>query len=216
MDTINIDNGAYIVRDIIEIIHKNAAMLSEIDGAVADGDHGINMDKGFQLVKERLGDEKKLALAFDLLGETLMSEIGGSMGPLYGTFFLNIAKTIGEEENLSATLWSRALDAGLSGIQAVGGAVRGDKTIVDCLEPACLALRLALHEDADFASALDAMVDGAKEGKEETKQMVAKMGRAARLGERSKGTYDAGAVSCFLILESISTSMQRMLATPEN
>ncbi len=204
-----------VVTDLVGAINANKAWLSEIDGAIGDGDHGVNMSKGFSQAGEAIAAEPAppgLARAFAILGETLLSGIGGSMGPLYGTFFLDMSATLEGQSELDAALFGRMLRAGLSGVQELGEAQRGDKTLLDTLIPALDAYDAAVSGGASFAEALEAMAAAAAQGRDATRDMVARIGRAARLGERSRGTIDAGAASCCLILRSMAASLARRAA----
>jgi dihydroxyacetone kinase-like protein len=205
-------NGLSVVLDMIDIIKKNREYLSEIDGAIGDGDHGINMNKGFSMAGDKLAPgDADLTGALKVLGRTLLGDIGGSMGPLYGTFFLKMSRTLGAEEKVDAQLFGRMLDAALEGIRELGDAKVGDKTLIDTLEPAQAAYSQAVAEGRDFGEALAAMKSAAERGWLSTKDLVAKIGRASRLGERSRGVLDAGATSCWLILASMADSINRLL-----
>lgn len=205
-------DGGRVVLGLIETIQNNKAYLSEIDGAIGDGDHGINMNKGFTLCKSRLeGKQFSLSEGLSTLSATLMEDIGGSMGPLYGVFFDEMSGVAGEAGEIDAGVFERMLKAALSGIQDIGNAKRGDKTLLDTLIPATECYSAALGEGKDFIAALDALKAGAKTGWESTKDMVAKIGRASRLGERSRGVLDAGATSCYLLLSSMADSIKHIL-----
>jgi dihydroxyacetone kinase phosphoprotein-dependent L subunit len=202
-----------IVAELVAAINANRAWLSEIDGAIGDGDHGVNMSKGFSRAGELIGDAAPgLAPALRTLGETLLEGIGGSMGPLYGTFFLDMAGALAGAETLDAPLFSRMLHAGLDGVQSLGAAKPGDKTMLDTLIPALAAFDAAHGAGADFAASLDALGAAAAAGRDSTRDMVARIGRAARLGERSRGTIDAGAASCCLILQTLARGIATRLA----
>ncbi len=204
--------GQIIVHDLIETIIANTAFLSEVDGAIGDGDHGINMNKGFSLCRERMGAEKlSMSEAFKLLGKILVMEIGGSMGPLYGTFFKELAKTSKDKEKIDAPLFADMLKTATDAVQALGNAKQGDKSLLDTLIPALESFCRANAEGKSFKEALAELSTAAERGKESTKDMVAKIGRASRLGERSRGTLDAGATSCWLILRSMADSITRLL-----
>jgi dihydroxyacetone kinase len=153
-----------------------------------------------------------LPQAFDQLAQALMDDIGGSMGPLYGSFFLAFAETTQPHAQLDATLFGRALDAAVQSTQDIGDAKVGDKTLVDTLAAAQLAYREALAANATFALCLQAMSEAAEAGKESTRAMQARVGRSARLGPRSIGVLDAGATSCCLILQSMARTLQRRLS----
>ena len=204
--------GRPVVERLIESIHANREYLSEIDGKIGDGDHGINMDKGFQLTASRLGDTEKLSDGLRILGRTLLMDIGGSMGPLYGRFFKAMARVIAEEPRITASLFADMLSAGYAAIRELGEARPGDKTLVDTLHPADEAMRGAVEGDASFGDALDTMLAAAERGWKSTEDMVANIGRSSRLGERSRGVLDAGATSCFLMLRSMRESMKELIA----
>ena len=199
--------GANILRDLAVTIQRNAAYLSELDGAVGDGDHGVNMSKGFGMALQRLNADADVSAALETLGNTLLGEIGGAMGPLYGTFFLEMAATCRDKTDVDAATFGAMLRAGLDGVQDLGGAAAGDKTLLDTLIPAQAQYAAALAEGVPFAEALKRMALAAEAGRDSTLDMVAKIGRASRLGERSRGHVDAGAASCFLILGSMAATL---------
>ncbi len=215
MEFIRNSNNAVIVLDIIEAIHQHAGYLSEIDGATGDGDHGINMDKGFMLAKERISADMSLSEAFKILGQTLVMDIGGSMGPIYGTFFSQFSKVTRGVENIILDTLLAALETSTEKLTELAGAKPGDKTLLDTIYPAKAALEKALKSNQSYAEALRAMAAGAKAGKEHTKELVAKIGRAARLGERSKGFLDAGAASCCIILVTMAEAMQKVIVNEQ-
>lgn len=204
--------GAVVIKSLIETIQHNKDYLSEIDGAIGDGDHGVNMEKGFSICESRVDwGTATFFEAAKTLSRVLMMEIGGSMGPIYGTFFGEMAKMAKDKDSLSAEDFSEMLHKAISGIEALGGAHLGDKTLLDTLVPAVKAFDERLAEKGDFGSALSALSEAAKKGWESTKDMIAKIGRASRLGERSRGVYDAGATSCYLLLASLAESVCPLL-----
>ena len=212
--TLTLKQAGPIVLDLVETINANRAYLSEIDGLIGDGDHGINMSKGFTQCGEALRAHPTLpglAEGLDTLAMTLLEGIGGSMGPLYGSFFMGLAETLSGKETLDAQLFGEALANGVAGVETVGSANVGDKTLMDTLVPAREAFQAAVAGGADFSTALTAMIDAAERGWHSTKDLQARIGRAARLGERSIGVLDAGATSCFLILKTLGTSVQQRL-----
>lgn len=200
-----------IIRDIARVIVENKAYLSEIDGKIGDGDHGVNMSKGFGRAAERLTPESSLSDAMETLSDVLMSEIGGSMGPLYGMMFSDMAEAIEDEDTINATAFGKMLRAGLNGVQEIGSASVGDKTLLDTLVPACDAFDAAMAGGKSFAEALTAMKSAAEAGRDSTVDMVAKIGRSARLGERSRGVLDAGATSCCMIISGFSDGFSKRL-----
>ena len=214
--TVALGNAGDVVRELIKTINANRDFLSEIDGLIGDGDHGVNMSKGFTGCGTRLdamGDQAKaLPAAFEQLSNALMEDIGGSMGPLYGQFFLGFVNTLEPYEKMDAALFADALAAAVANVQGMGNAQVGDKTLIDSMVPARDAFRAALESGADFAACLAAMSEAAEKGKDSTKNLQARIGRSARLGPRSIGVLDAGATSCCLILQSIGKSLTRQLS----
>ncbi|CAB5715851.1 PTS-dependent dihydroxyacetone kinase, dihydroxyacetone-binding subunit dhaK [Delftia tsuruhatensis] len=211
-----LNEAGSLVRELIATIVSHRQFLSEIDGLIGDGDHGVNMAKGFSQCAARLdvmGEHRAahLPTALEQLFQALMDDIGGSMGPLYGGFFRGFAEVLAPQEQLDAALFGQALARALANVQALGGARVGDKTLVDTLAPACRAYDLALQADAGFSEALQAMASAAEAGKESTRNMQARIGRSARLGPRSVGVLDAGATSCWLILSTMACSLRRQL-----
>lgn len=212
MDGFAATDGRPILEALVEGIHANAARLSQIDGATGDGDHGINMDKGFLRTAEVLGDGPvDLARGLSTLGRVLVTEIGGAMGPLYGSFYLDMATAIGDAERIDGEVFDRMLAAGIAAVQDLGDAKPGDKTLLDALVPAQAAYRDARRGGETFADALERMAEAAEQGSESTRDMVARVGRASRLGERSRGYLDAGSVSCAIQLRAMADAMTRLL-----
>lgn len=203
--------AGWVVQELVHTINSHRDYLSEVDGAIGDGDHGINMSKGFSQCGEQLrqAPQTSLPAALETLALTLMDGIGGSMGPLYGSFFLAMSTALEGQATLDRELLLQALDAGIAAVEEIGAARVGDKTLMDTLIPARDAYRAALAAGADFAHCLDALQQGARAGMESTRQLQARIGRASRLGERSIGVLDAGACSCALILESLAQSLRR-------
>lgn len=206
-----------LVRDLITIIVANRQYLSEIDGLIGDGDHGINMAKGFTGCGTRLdalgATAQQLPAALEQLSQALMDDIGGSMGPLYGEFFLGFFDTLAPHQQLDASLFGDALGTAVANVQRMGNAQVGDKTLMDTLVPSLTAYREALLEGAGFSKALHALSAAAEQGRDSTQNLQARIGRSARLGPRSIGVLDAGATSCCLILQSMARSLQRQLDT---
>lgn len=210
--TVKNKNGRDILLAMVDAIHANKQYLGDIDGLIGDGDHGMNMNKGFMLYKERLGeDSTTFTEGLSELGTVLMNEIGGSMGPIYGTIFMEMADAAEEKEDISLEVFAKMLEAGLDGLYGIVDAREGDKTLVDTLSPCVKAVKDAAEEKMDYEQALDKMKECAEKGKESTKDMVAMYGRASRLGERSRGVLDAGATSCCIILKAMADGMKRVL-----
>lgn len=213
MATISNASAGGLVVDLVDAINANRAYLSEIDGAIGDGDHGINMSKGFTLAGAALGQPlPPLSQALHVLANTLLEGIGGSMGPLYGSLFGGMADTLDGAADLDAAVFGRMLHAGLDAVEEIGSAKPGDKTLLDALAPAIAAYDAAQKEGKSFAESLTAMSAAAEKGRESTRDMLARVGRAARLGERSRGVIDAGASSCSLILQTLAAGLEKRLA----
>ena len=206
------ESAAVVVDNLITAIQTNKQFLSDIDGAIGDGDHGINMNKGFTLCREALDKQPgDLAYSLKTLGKILMMKIGGSMGPLYGKFFVSIGKTFEGKEEIGKEDFSEALCSALEEIGKISPAKVGDKTLMDVLIPAAEAFDCAISEGKGFSDCLDAMDAAALKGRDSTVDMVAKIGRSSRLGERSRGVMDAGSASCYIILSSMADSIKSLL-----
>jgi dihydroxyacetone kinase-like protein len=198
---------------MIAAVQKNKDYLSEVDGLIGDGDHGVNMNKGFTMFGDRIaGTEISFTEGLDRLGGLLFSEIGGSMGPIYGTIFMDMAGAGENHRLIELGVFADMVDAGLTGLCDIVEARPGDKTLVDTLSPARDALKAAVAAGRDFAAALGDMKDAAARGKDSTKDMIAKFGRSSRLGERSRGVLDAGAVSCCIILTAMADGILEQLS----
>lgn len=212
METFTQAKGISVVDALILAIQTNKQYLSDIDGAIGDGDHGINMNKGFTLCREALDKQSgDLSYGLKTLGKILMMKIGGSMGPLYGKFFTAMGKALEGHGEIGKAEFGAALSAALNDIRAISPAQVGDKTLMDVLIPAEEAFRTTENNGKDFGASLDAMCDAARKGRDSTIDMVARLGRSSRLGERSRGIMDAGAASCCLILETMSESIKKLL-----
>jgi dihydroxyacetone kinase-like protein len=177
--------------------------LTQADKAIGDGDHGIGMARGFESVLNKVGGQEfaTLETLFKTVGTTLLTSIGGAAGAVFGTFFRGGAESLKNQDVLTAEAFSRILQDGLKAVKDRGQAKPGDKTMVDALEPAAAEAR---NREADrLDEALAAIAESARLGMEKTKEMVAAVGKAKTLGERSLGHPDPGAVSIYLILDSM-------------
>jgi len=193
-----------LAREWIAILAARIAdqsdYLTQLDSAIGDGDHGVNLNRGFAAVLAAL-DGFEPASAGDLLvkvGATLVSKVGGASGPLYGMAFRSMGKALNE-----STL-EVALRAGLESVQRLGSAVLGDKTIVDAYQPALEAFEAATAAGGDLAAATAAAAEAARTGMTATTAMQARKGRASYLGPRSVGHQDPGATSTWLIFQSLA------------
>ncbi len=211
-DSVDLQAAGPILNDMVAAIVTNAAYLSELDGATGDGDHGVNMGKGFRLTGQKLAAApQSLGDGFATLAETLLDEIGGSMGPLYGSFFLDMSTFLRGKTSLDRATFSQMLHKGIDAVVELGGAKPGDKSLVDVLVPAATAYDEAAARGESFSACLAALEAGADRGFDATRDMVAKIGRASRLGERSRGFHDAGAASCRLLLHALAAGLRARL-----
>ncbi len=213
MESFSNTRGFSVIPRVIAAVRDNAVTLSEIDGAIGDGDHGINMSKGFGMAADRLTDPScSLSQGLAGIGNVLLGEIGGAMGPLYGTFFRSMARASQGFVEIDADVFESMLQKAEEGVVSLGGAKAGDKTMLDTLAPAREAFRASRRIGLGFADSLCVMMKAAEEGKDSTRDMVSRLGRSSRLGERSRGNLDAGAVSCWLILTAMGQAMIDLLA----
>lgn len=212
MKTFNNKDSKTILFAMVKAVQDNKAYLSEVDGLIGDGDHGMNMNKGFTIFETRFKDENiSFTDGLAELGTILLTEIGGSMGPIYGTILIDMAEAGEDEEEISLSTFAKMLTAGLVGLSGIVDAKVGDKTLVDTLAPAVDTLNKAIDENTPFDTALQDMKQAAEKGKESTKDLVAKFGRSSRLGERSRGVLDAGATSCCIILTAMADAIGKLL-----
>ena len=204
--------GKSILLKMVKGIQENKAYLGEVDGLIGDGDHGMNMNKGFSVFEERFKDEEfSFTEGLDELGMILLNEIGGSMGPIYGTILMDMSEAGEDLEEITVADLAAMLEAGLKGLCGIVDARVGDKTLVDTLSPSVDVLKAAAEAGKDYKEALEEMKAAAAAGRDSTKDMVAKFGRSSRLGERSRGVLDAGATSCCIILTSMADGIIELL-----
>jgi dihydroxyacetone kinase-like protein len=206
----NVDLAALTewIREFARVIGENAQLLSDLDAAIGDADHGINMERGMTAVLGSL-DETTPADASALckqVGMTLVKSVGGASGPLYGTFFLRMASPLGATDDVSATDFAAALRAGVEGVVQRGRAESGDKTMYDALAPALDALDAALASGADLSKALADAATASQNGRDATESMIARKGRASYLGQRSVGHQDPGATSSAMLITAAATT----------
>jgi dihydroxyacetone kinase-like protein len=197
-----------------ERLRDQAQALTALDQAIGDGDHGINMDRGFTAIVAALdagvadaeSDQARAGGMLRTAGRTLISTVGGAAGPLYGTALVRGSGALiaADPSTSSAVLIVAVLDAAIGGVTALGKATSGEKTMLDALMPALDAGRAALDADASAAELARAMADAAEAGALATVPMLATKGRASYLGERSIGHQDPGATSSALLLRALA------------
>ncbi|MCV2489337.1 dihydroxyacetone kinase subunit DhaL [Geodermatophilus sp. YIM 151500] len=194
------------VQEFARLVREQRDVLTELDAAIGDADHGANLDRGLTAVVSALDADPAAdpAAVLKTVATTLIRTVGGASGPLYGTFFLRASGTLGGGDGAAL---AAALRAGLDGVAARGKAGPGDKTMLDALAPACDALDEALADGRPLDEALRAAAEAAAGGRDATVPMVARKGRASYLGERSAGHQDPGATSAALMLQAAATAL---------
>jgi dihydroxyacetone kinase-like protein len=206
------------LRLAAERVHDQAATLTQLDQAIGDGDHGINMDRGFTAVLAMLDSQPQsngtavssgqaVGGLLRQAGQTLIKTVGGASGPLYGTAFLRASAVFSrvDEPTLADTV--AALKASVEGIGALGRSTTGEKTMLDALAPAVTAAQAALDAGEDDAMELEAARAAAAAGAQATIPMLATKGRASYLGERSIGHQDPGATSASLLVGALADAL---------
>lgn len=198
-------------------LHEQAAALTALDQAIGDGDHGTNMDRGFSAIRALVdgdrpeGDQARAVAGARLrtAGRTLISTVGGAAGPLYGTALMRAGTAIADAapDAGAGEVIVAALDAAIAGVQQLGKAVTGEKTMLDALVPAAEAGREAAATDMDVAAVAAAMAETAEAGALATIPMLATKGRASYLGDRSVGHQDPGATSSALLLRALADAV---------
>jgi len=192
------------IKALQQIYHDQKDYLTQLDSAIGDADHGINLDRGFTAAAAELNTNapSDISATFKTVAMTLIRTVGGASGPLYGTFFLRASTACVGKSELQAPDLAAAFEAGVDGIIQRGKAQLGDKTMLDTLIPAVQAMQHALQEDADVRRMLEEGTDAAEHGMQATIPLQARKGRASYLGERSIGHQDPGATSAYLLLKT--------------
>ena len=206
-------DGAVLVKILDEVAVKledNKDYLCELDSEVGDGDHGVSMTIGMRAARRSLGEltDPTPAAAFRAVAEAFADEVGASIGPLYEAAFAAAADTVGDRELSGGQIWADILSAMADAMQAVGKAKLDDKTLIDAWVPAAEAAQAEGSDGADAAATLKAASEAAWRGVEKTKELVPKLGRASRLGERARGFQDAGATSASILLGALYEGVQ--------
>jgi dihydroxyacetone kinase-like protein len=206
---ITIDQLTGWLRRFHQLVIKNQAELTELDSAIGDADHGINMARGMAAVIDKLDGEQPTRVnhLFKTVAMTLVMSVGGASGPLYGTFFLRFGGAVGSVTELDTAALATGLHAGRAGIVERGKAELGDKTMMDALSPALDAMEAVIKTGGDLAAAVTAARDAAADGRDATVPMVASKGRASYLGERSAGHMDPGAASMTLLFDALAAEL---------
>ena len=208
MDDVDVSLLTGWVREFARVIGENAQLLTDLDAAIGDADHGINMHRGMTAVIGALDEAAPadMSALCKQVGMTLVKSVGGASGPLYGTFFLRMAGALGSGDSVDAVDFAKALRAGVEGVVQRGRAEAGDKTMFDALAPALDALDAALASSSGLAAALADATVAAEKGRDATESMVARKGRASYLGQRSVGHKDPGATSAAMLIAAAATA----------
>jgi dihydroxyacetone kinase-like protein len=194
------------LKQLAQVLHENRDYLTQLDSPIGDADHGINMDRGFKAVTEKLPAMASMDIGSILktVGTTLVSTVGGASGPLYGTAFLRAGMATSGKLELYEADFVGMLEAALEGIKARGKAKPGEKTMVDTLSPALAAAKEAAAQNLGLSQMLHRTSDAAEAGMKATIPLLATKGRASYLGERSIGHQDPGATSSWLMLKTLA------------
>jgi dihydroxyacetone kinase-like protein len=186
------------------VLTENKEYLTELDSAIGDADHGINMDRGFQAVLNKLPtvSNQDIGSIFKAVGMTLVSTVGGASGPLYGTYFMQLGMVTDGKLELTLEDWIAAVESGLDGIIRRGKANPGDKTMIDSILPGLESLKKSAADGKSIPESLKVAMSAAEQGMKDTIPLVAKKGRASYLGERSAGHQDPGATSSYLMFKT--------------
>lgn len=200
-----------IVAAIARRMEAEKDFLTQLDNEIGDGDHGINLSRGFKSVQEKLPTfaGKDIGAILKGVGMELVSNVGGASGPLYGTAFMKAGNVCKGKTELTDADFVAAFSAAVGGVQMRGKAIEGEKTMLDALCPALKAMKAALDNNRTLNEALSEAVDAAAKGVEFTKTIIATKGRAAYLGERSLGHQDPGATSSLYMLQTVAEVLQR-------
>lgn len=207
---ITTEDTVHWLQQLAQVLHENRGYLTQLDSPIGDADHGINMDRGFKAVIDKLPTVANMDIGSILktVGTTLVSTVGGASGPLYGTAFLRAGMATAGKYELFEADYTTMLEAALEGIRARGKAQPGDKTIVDALTPALAAAREAQAQGLDISQITRSASDAAEAGMKATIPMLATKGRASYLGERSIGHQDPGATSSWLMLKTLADTCE--------
>ena len=207
-------DAGFVRRWIVEAasrIEEQRDFLTQLDAAIGDADHGVNMHRGFAAAVATLqsSPDGSPGSLLEEVGTTLVYRVGGAAGPLFGTGFRQIGATLSQADQPDGEALLAALRAGLAGIQALGAAAPGDKTMVDAWEPAVSALERTLRAGGTAAEGARSAAEAANAGVEATLPMQARKGRASYLGSRSIGHQDPGATSTALIFGALERAVRR-------
>jgi dihydroxyacetone kinase-like protein len=198
-----------VIKEMAAAMEEQRRYLTKLDSEIGDGDHGNNMNRGFQAALESLegADPSTPADVLKTVAMAMISKVGGAAGPLYGTAFLEASKVLADKDDVSAEDAAEAFEAALGGLKKRGKAEVGDKTMIDALEPAVEAAKEAAGEGS-VAAVFRRSAEAAKEGAESTVPLTARRGRASYLGARAAGHQDPGATSTYMLLDAAARALE--------
>jgi len=192
-----------------EQVDAEADDLNRLDAALGDGDFGASMQRGLAGVMSEIdGTERSVAELLQTTGSTIVSVIGGTSGPLVGSFFLNAGLALGGTEEVSASEFASALQVGCDAVMALGGASVGDKTMIDALVPAIETLRSSVEAGSDFDAASSSAAKTAAQAAEATRELSARRGRASYTGSGGLDHVDPGARGVAILFQALATAAQ--------
>jgi dihydroxyacetone kinase-like protein len=211
-DTIRLEEALKIIEGVAYDIEKNIDYITRLDQAIGDGDHGINLTKGFRAVLEKLNELKGKDVGGILksVGMTLMSNVGGAAGPLYGIAFIKAGVAAEGKKEINVNDFVKIFEAAEQAIIDMGKASLGEKTMLDAIHPAVIAIRKAKDQNKPLIETFEIGVKAAEEGMKSTIDMVSKRGRSSYLGERSRGHQDVGATSTVIMLKSALDKLKEL------
>ena len=205
----NTEKVKSLLAQMGERMEKEKEYLTDLDNAIADGDHGINMARGFAAANEKIAamPESDVGSLLKSFGMALVSAVGGSAGPLYGTAFMRVGMSFGAKTEIGIADFIPAFASAIEGVMMRGKATAGEKTMLDAMIPALDSMKKALEQGSEAPAVLQSGVNAAWQGVAYTETIAATKGRASYIGERSIGHKDPGAVSVTYILEEIKKSI---------
>lgn len=215
-DTLDAPKLRRWIREAARVLGEQRAYLTDLDAAIGDADHGVNMDRGFQAAATRvdaLPDDATPGIVLRTAGAAVMSSIGGSSGPFWGMALRRASQRFGDAQTVDTSMFADALDQMVQAIRELGKADVGDKTMLDALVPAAAAFRINAEAGAGLADALTAACEAAEAGRDATALLQARKGRASYLGERSIGHIDSGSASAVMILGALAAVVREAGST---
>lgn len=213
VDSISSDEAIRIIHGVSHSLEQNVNYLTSLDQATGDGDHGINLGRGFRIVEEKLDElnGRDVGTILKTVGQILVSNVGGTVGPLYGIAFMRAGNAAAGKDEVDLKAIARMFEAAERGIIEIGKASVGEKTMLDAIHPAVLAISKATEEDKSLLEGFELAVKAAEEGAKGTVNMISKRGRSSYLRERSLGHQDVGATSTCIILRSALDVLRTLL-----